>query len=90
MDDEALYGYLSTSPMNFYQLIPSRIVITSPWFLNMFDSGYARQFVSLELQEQLAAFVAETYPDAQGLTSMDYATGTSAGLKTQQTLTYDR
>ena len=89
LDDEALYEYLSTSPMNFYQIVPTRIVVTSPWFLNMFDSGYARQFVDEELQAELAAFVAETYPDAQGLTSMDYATGSSAGLKTQQTLTFE-
>ena len=42
-----------------------------------------------QLQAELAAFVAETYPDAQGLTSMDYATGASTGLKTQQTLTFE-
>ena len=90
MDDESLYGYLCASPMNCYQIIPSRFVITSPWFLAMFDSGYARQFVSEELQAQLAAVVAEQYPDAAGLSVMDYATGASSGLKTQQILTFDR
>ena len=39
MDDEALFAYLSSSPMNFYQIVPTRIVVTSPWFLNVYDSG---------------------------------------------------
>ena len=88
MDDEALFAYLSSSPMNFYQIVPTRIVVTSPWFLNVYDSGYARQFVDEELQEQLAAVVAEKYPEAQGLTDLDYATFSATGLKTQQTLTF--
>ena len=90
MDDEGLYGYLCTSNMNFYQIIPSRIVVTSPWFLNVYDSGYARQFVSEELQEQLAAVVAEQYPEATGLTVLDFATFSATGLKTQQVLSFDR
>ena len=90
LDDEALYGYLCTSTMNFYQVIPSRIVVTSPWFLNVYDTGYARQFVSEELQAELAAAVAEQYPEATGLTMLDFATFSATGLKTQQTLTFDR
>ena len=90
MDDESLYAYLCNSPMNFYQIIPSRIVLTSPWFLNVYDTGYARQFVDEDLQAELAAFVAETYPEAQGLTVLDFATFSATGLKTQQTLTFDR
>ena len=90
MDDETLYAYLCQSPMNFYQIIPSRIVVTSPWFLNVYDTGYARQFVDEELQAELAAFVGEKYPDAQGLTVLDFATFSATGLKTQQTLTFDR
>ena len=35
MDNDALYEYLCASNMNFYQIIPSRIVVTSPWFLNV-------------------------------------------------------
>ena len=89
MDDEGLYGYLCSSPMNFYQILPSRIVITSPWFLNVYDSGYARQFVSEELQESLAAAVAEKYPEAEGLTMLDYASFTATGLKTQQILRFE-
>ena len=88
MDDESLYGYLSTSAMNFYQIVPSRIVATSPWFLNVYDTGYARQFVDEELQAELAAVVAEQYPEAQGLTDLDFATFSATGLKTQQTLTF--
>ena len=90
MDDEGLYGYLCTSNMNFYQIIPSRIVVTSPWFLNVYDSGYARQFVSEELQQQLADVVAEQYPEATGLTMLDFATFSATGLKTQQVLSFDR
>ena len=90
MDDESLYAYLCQSPMNFYQIVPSRIVVTSPWFLNVYDTGYARQFVDEELQAELAAFVGEKYPDAQGLTVLDFATFSATGLKTQQTLTFDR
>ncbi len=89
MDDEALYAYLCNSPMNFYQIVPTRIVVTSPWFLNVYDTGYARQFVDEELQAELAAFVAETYPDAQGLTMLDFATFSATGLKTQHTLTFE-
>ena len=89
MDDEALYGYLAASQMNFYQIVPSRIVITSPWFLNVYDSGYARQFVSEELQARLAAAVAEKYPEAAGLTMLDFATFSATGLKTQQILSFD-
>ena len=89
LDDEALYQYLCTSPMNFYQIVPSRIVVTSPWFLNVYDTGYARQFVDEELQAKLAAVVAETYPEAQGLTVLDFATFSATGLKTQQTLTFE-
>ena len=90
MDDESLYGYLCTSTMNFYQIVPSKIVITSPWFLNVYDTGYARQFLSEELQAQLAAVVAEQYPEAAGLTVLDYATFSATGLKTQQTLSFER
>ena len=88
MDNDALYAYLCTSPMNFYQIIPTRIVLTSPWFLNVYDTGYARQFVSEDLQARLADFVAETYPEATGLTMLDFATFSATGLKTQQTLTF--
>lgn len=88
MDDEQLYAYLCSSPMNFYQIIPTRIVVTSPWFLNVYDSGYARRFVDEELQAKLAAVVAETYPEAQGLTVLDFATFSATGLKTQQVLTF--
>ncbi len=90
LDDDALYEFLCNSTMNFYQIVPTRIVVTSPWFLNVYDSGYARQFVSQELQEELAAAVAEKYPDATGLTMLDFATFSATGLKTQQTLTFDR
>ncbi|MBQ9662812.1 MAG: hypothetical protein IJV40_06640 [Oscillospiraceae bacterium] len=90
MDDEALYQYLCTSPMNFYQIVPTRYVVTSPWFLNVYDTGYARQFVSQELQDELAAAVAEQYPDAAGLTVLDFATFSATGLKTQQILSFDR
>lgn len=90
MDDEALYEYLSASPMNFYQIIPSRIVVTSPWFLNVYDTGYARQFVDEGLQAKLLAAVQEQYPEAQALTTLDFATFSATGLKTQQTLSFDR
>ncbi len=86
MNDEELYEYLCNSPMNFYQIVPTRIVVTSPWFLNVFDSGYSRQFISEELQAKLLAAVNEQYPDATSLTSMGAAGAT--GLKTQQTLTF--
>ena len=88
MDDDALYAYLCASPMNFYQIVPSRIVVTPPWFLNVYDTGYARQFVSEEMQAKLAAAAAEVYPDAQGLTVLDFATFSATGLKTQQVLTF--
>ena len=87
MTDEELYEYLCSSPMNFYQIVPSRIVVTSPWFLNVFDTGYSRQFISEELQGKLLAAVNETYPDAVSLTTMG-STG-ATGLKTQQTLLFD-
>ena len=90
MDDDALYEYLSASPMNFYQIIPSRIVVTSPWFLNVYDTGYARQFVDEGLQAKLLAAVQEQYPEAEALTTLDFATFSATGLKTQQTLTFDR
>ena len=90
LDDEALYEKLCSSPMNFYQLIPTEFVVTSPWFLNVYDSGYSRQFVSEELQEALAAAVAEQYPDATGLTMLDFATFSATGLKTQQILRCER
>lgn len=86
MSDEELYAYLCDSPMNFYQIVPSRIVVTSPWFLNAFDSGYARQFVSEELQNALLAAVQEKYPDAESLT--DFGATGATGLKTQQTLLF--
>ena len=89
LDDEALYNYLCTSTMNFYQIVPVRIVITSPWFLNVYDTGYARQFVSEELQAELAAVVAEKYPEATGLTMLDFATFSATGLKTQQILSFE-
>ena len=90
MDDDALYQYLCSSNMNFYQIIPSRIVVTSPWFLNVYDTGYARQFVDEELQGKLLAAVQEQYPEAESLTTLDFATFSATGLKTQQTLSFDR
>ena len=72
--------------MNFYQIVPSRIVVTSPWFLNVFDSGYSRQFISEELQSKLLEAVQEQYPEAESLTAM--GAGGATGLKTQQTLTF--
>lgn len=89
MDDDALYEYLCASAMNFYQIVPSRIVVTSPWFLNVYDSGYARQFVDEDLQAELLEAVQEEYPEATSLTTLDFATFTATGLKTQQTLTFD-
>ena len=86
MSDEELYDYLCKSPMNFYQIVPSRIVVTSPWFLNVFDSGYSRQFISEELQSKLLEAVKEKYPDAESLTAM--GAGGATGLKTQQTLNF--
>ena len=86
MSDEELYDYLCKSPMNFYQIVPSRIVVTSPWFLNAFDSGYSRQFISEELQTKLLEAVQEKYPEAESLTAM--GAGGATGLKTQQTLTF--
>ena len=86
MSDEELYDYLCKSPMNFYQIVPSRIVVTSPWFLNVFDSGYSRQFISEELQNKLLEAVKEQYPDAESLTAM--GAGGATGLKTQQTLNF--
>lgn len=90
MDNDALYEYLCKSNMNFYQIIPSRIVVTSPWFLNVYDTGYARQFVSEELQAKLLEAVQEQYPEAESLTTLDFATFSATGLKTQQTLRFDR
>lgn len=90
MDDDALYGYLCNSQMNFYQLIPSRFVVTSPWFLHVYDSGYARRFVSAELQAKLLAAAQEKYPEAVMLTVLDFATFSATGLKTQQILSFDR
>ena len=87
-NDEDLYAYLCSSPMNFYQIVPNRIVITSPWFLNVYDTGYSRQFISQELQDRLAAFVAEKYPEAAGLTMLDFATFSATGLKTQQIINF--
>ena len=86
MSDEELYDYLCKSPMNFYQIVPSRIVVTSPWFLNVFDSGYSRQFISEELQNKLLEAVQEQYPDAESLTAM--GAGGATGLKTLQTLIF--
>ena len=88
MDDDALYAYLCQSPMNFYQIIPSRIVVTSPWFLNVYDTGYARQFVDEELQARLLEIVRGDYPEAEALTTLDFATFSATGLKTQQVLRF--
>ncbi len=86
MDDEALYQYLCASNMNFYQIVPTTIVVTSPWFLNVYDTGYARQFVDGDLQARLLEAVQAKYPEAQALTTLDFATFSATGLKTQQTL----
>ena len=86
--DEDLYAFLCSSQMHFYQIVPTRIVITSPWFLNVYDTGYSRQFISQELQDKLAAFVAEKYPEAAGLTMLDFATFSATGLKTQQIIKF--
>ena len=88
--DEDLYNYMcSFTASTFYLIVPDRIVMTSPWFLFMFDSGFSRQFVSEEVADKLAAVVAEKYPEAAGLTMMDYAAGTSTGLRTQQTILFE-
>ena len=89
MDNDALYQYLCASPMNFYQIIPTRIVVTSPWFLNVYDSGYARQFVDDDLQAKLLAAVQEKYPEAASLTTLDFATFSATGLKTQQVMSFE-
>ena len=89
MDNDALYQYLCASPMNFYQIVPTRIVVTSPWFLNVYDSGYARQFVDADLQAKLLAAVQEKYPEAASLTMLDFATFSATGLKTQQVMNFE-
>ena len=81
--DEDLYAFLCSSPMNFYQIVPTRIVITSPWFLNVYDTGYSRQFISQELQDKLAAFVAEKYPEAAGLTMLTAGSKPAAIFQTK-------
>ena len=89
MDNDALYQYLCASPTNFYQIVPTRIVVTSPWFLNVYDSGYARQFVDADLQAKLLAAVQEKYPEAASLTTLDFATFSATGLKTQQVMSFE-
>ena len=90
MSDAEFLGFLTNSMGNYYIIEPTRIVVTSPWFLNVYDTGYARGFISQDIQDRLAAEVAEKYPDAAGLTVLDFQTMTATGLKTQQTLTFDR
>ncbi len=90
MEDEQLFSFLSASAATYYQIVPTRIVVTSPWFLSVYDTGYARQFISEELTEKLAAAVSEVYPEASALTTLDYATMTATGLKTQQVLVIKR
>jgi hypothetical protein len=75
--------------MNFYQIVPTRFVVTSPWFLNVYDTGYARQFVDAGLQESLLKAVQEKYPEAASLTTLDFATFSATGLKTQQILSFE-
>ena len=93
MEDAALAGYLAnlsaTSSM-FYEIVPTRIVMTSPWFLTPYDTGYARQYVSADVQDDLIAFVHETYPEATNMTALDFETFQATGLKTQQTITFER
>ena len=43
-----------------------------------------------ELQAKLLAAVQEQYPEAQAMTTLDFATFSATGLKTQQTLSFDR
>ena len=63
--------------------------MTSPWFLNVYDSGYARQFVDADLQAKLLAAVQEKYPEAASLTMLDFATFSATGLKTQQVMNFE-
>ena len=90
MEEDAFYGFLCNSASTYYVIEPTKYVMTSPWFLNVYDSGYARQFVSEEMTAKLAAIVAEKYPEAKSLTTMDFATRVVSGLKTQQTLAFER
>ena len=90
MEEDAFYGFLCNSASTYYVIEPTKYVMTSPWFLNVYDSGYARQFVSEEMTAKLAAIVAEKYPEAKSLTTMDFATRVASGLKTQQTLAFER
>ncbi len=42
------------------------------------------------MQGKLLAAVQEQYPEAESLTTLDFATFSATGLKTQQTLSFDR
>ena len=89
MSDEDFLAFLSGSQGNYYVITPSRIVATSPWFLNVYDTGYARQFLDEGLTAKLMDAVKEVYPEAESLTTMDMATFTATGLKTQQTILFE-
>ena len=75
MDDAALVARMAASPTVYYQVIPYKIVITSPYVLFMMNQGgnfavintatgewVPYPFVSSELLSKMAATVAETYP----------------------------
>lgn len=75
MDDAALVERMSMSPTTYYEVIPLKIIITSPYMLFMMNQGgtYAvintatgqwvpYSFISTDLLNKMAATVAETYP----------------------------
>ena len=75
MDDDALVTKMAASPTVYYQVTPTKIVITSPYVLFMMNQGgnfvvintatgqwVPYPFVSSELLGKMAATVAETYP----------------------------
>ena len=99
MSDDAIIAYFANSGTVYYSIVPTKIVVTSPYLLftsyvaaneDFSIGGHENEFLSKDFLTSLLTYVRTTKGDntLNAMTNINYSTGASSGLKTQATLTF--
>lgn len=98
LNDDALISYFVNAGTTYYSIVPTKIVITSPYLLftsyneetgNFVIGGHANEFLSKEFLTSLLTYL-RTAKNDNTLTALNGAMARKPGLKTQTTLTFNK
>lgn len=94
MSDDAVITYFTTSGTVYYSIVPSKIVITSPYLLfttyvndDFNIGGHANEFLNKEFLTSLLTYL-RTAKNDNTIVALNAIFAGGSGLKTQTTLTF--